>query len=283
MRSKIYIQTCYKRLIIVVWVLGFMLGTHAQLVQVSGYIFTSDSLGVVPFANIHNKKNKTGTQATIEGFYTILVAPGDSVEITAIGYKKSILFLPYGFVGTTFHYDVPLKHLTYTLPSFTKYYMDMEIFTREFTAMSIPENKRYITIDNGQITSSAPVSPNFGVTLNGPISWLYNKFSRKAKEMAKLADLRSNELENYTANQRLTPQFISLATGLPEEKTMDLAAYCDISQSALANYSNYDLILALLKCLDIYKKDKNLTDEDLGIKPQPTQDSIKTNTDTQNK
>ena len=273
-----------KKLFIIGVLVGCLMTTQAQLVQVSGYVFTSDSSGVVPFANIFNKKTKTGTQATISGFYTVLVGPGDSIEITAIGYQKSELSLPKGFIGTSFHYDVPLKHLTYNLPTFTKYYMDMEIFTREFTAMKIPEEKRYITVDKGQITNKAPVPDKFGVTLNGPFSWLYNKFSRKAKEMAKLADLKSNQLENYTATQRLTPSFISLATGLPEDKTMDLAAYCDISPSALANYSNYDLILALQRCLDAYKKDKNLTDEDLGIKPQPEIiDSTKTNTDTQNK
>ena len=273
-----------KRLIIIILLVSWIIPIHAQLVQVSGYVYTHDSSGVVPFANIYNKKNKTGTQATIAGFYTILVAPGDSVEITAIGYSKTVLSLPKNFVGSSFHYDVPLKHLTYSLPTFTKYYIDMEIFTREFTAMKVPEEKRFITVDKGQITSKTPVSPNFGVTLNGPFTWLYNKFSRKAKEMAKLADLKSNELENYTINQRLTPEFISFATGLPEEKAMDLAGYCDISASALTNYSNYDLILALQRCLDVYKKDKNLTDEDLGIKPPPIlNDTLNTNSDTQNK
>jgi hypothetical protein len=273
-----------KRLILLIILISGLFQAQAQLVQVSGFIFTHDSSGVVPFANIYNKKTKTGTQATMAGFYTVLVAPGDSVEITAIGYQKSVLSLPRGFSGTSFHYDVPLKHLTYSLPTFTKYYMNMEIFTQEFTAMEVPEEKRYITIDKGQITSKTPVSNNFGVTLNGPFSWLYNKFSRKAKEMAKLADLKANQLENYAANKRLTSEFISLATGLPEDRTMDLAAYCDISESALANYSNYDLILALQRCLDVYKKDKNLTDEDLGIKTkQEPVDSLNTNTDPQNK
>jgi hypothetical protein len=270
------------RLIIVLSLMILIIPVQAQLVQVSGYVYTHDSTGVVPFANIHNKRTKTGTQATIAGFYTVLVAPGDSVEVTAIGYKKAVLALPRGFTGTTFHYDISLKHLTYSLPTFTKYYIDMEIFTREFTAMEIPEEKRYITVDQGQITSKAPVSSNFGVTLNGPFSWLYNKFSRKAREMAKLADLKSQQLDEYTAVQRLTPQFISIATGVSEEHSMELAEYCNISQDALLNYTNYDLIMALQRCLVVYKKDKNLTDTDLGIMPEafPT-DS--TNTEPQDK
>lgn len=270
----------YKWLVIIVFVLGGLIATEAQLVQVSGYIITGDSSGVVPFANIRNKKTNTGTQATIEGFYTLLVATGDTVEITAIGYEKSVLVLPRAYTGTSFHYDIIMRHLTYSLPTFTKYYIDMEIFTREFTAMTIPEDKKYITIDKGQITNRTPAPNNFGVTLNGPISWLYNKFSRKAKEMAKLADLKSNQIDEYTAIKRLTPEFISMATGLPLDKTMALATYCDISQSALATYSNYDLILALLRCLDSYKRDKNLTDEDLGIKPEP---NVTDSVDTQNK
>lgn len=272
----------YRSLIIVIWAMGFVLSSQAQLVQVSGFILNSDSSGVISFANIHNKKTKTGSQATNAGFYTVLVAVGDTVEVTAVGYKKSVLTLPKGFVGTAFHYDVALKHITYDLPGVTVYFTNLENFTREFNAMTIPEDERYITVDKGQITSRTPVSNNFGVTLNGPFSWLYNKFSRRAKEMSKLADLKSNQLEDYSATQRLTPKFISMATGLPEENTMDLAAYCDISQSALANYSNYDLIFALQRCLDVYKKDRNLTDADLGIKPL-VQDSVNTNTNTQDK
>ncbi len=255
---------------------------YSQLVQVSGYIYTSDSTGVVPFANINNKKTKTGVQATISGFYTILVAPGDTVEVTAVGYKKATLSLPKDFSGTSLHYDVPLKHLTYDLPTFTKYYIDMEIFTREFTAMEVPEEKRYITVDQGQITSKAPVKTNFGVTLNGPFSWLYNKFSRKAREMAKLADLKSQQLDEYKAIQRLTPQFINVATGVNEEHAMDLAAYCNISQEALVNYSNYDLIMALQRCLVVYKKDKNLTDDDLGIPMDQRMDTLSNDTTNTN-
>jgi len=267
------------RKLLIVFILSLsLLPAYSQLVQVSGYIYTSDSSGVVPFANINNKKTKTGVQATINGFYNILVAPGDTVEVTAVGYKKSILCLPKGFSGASFHYDVPLKHLTYDLPTFTKYYIDMEIFTREFTAMEIPEEKRYITVDQGQITSKAPVKTNFGVTLNGPFSWLYNKFSRKAREMAKLADLKSQQLDEYKAIQRLTPQFISLATGVDEEHAMDLAAYCNISQDALVNYSNYDLIMALQRCLVVYKKDKDLTDDDLGIPMDQRTDTLTNDT-----
>ncbi len=269
------------RRLIIIWIILAGMGTgYAQLVQVSGYVYTSDSIGVVPFANIYNKKTRSGSQAGISGFYTVLIAPGDTVEITAIGYQKAVLHLPASYVGTSFHYDVPLKHVRYDLPTFTKYYIDMEIFKREFTAMQVPEEKRYITIDKGQITSKAPAKENFGYTLQGPFSWLYNKFSRKSREMAKLADLRSNQLENYSATQRLTPQYISLATGVSEDKAMDLATYCDISESALANYSNYDLMVTLQRCLEVYKKDKNLTDEDLGIKPV-VQDSLNTNPDPQ--
>lgn len=267
------------RKLLMVFICGIsLLPAYSQLVQVSGYIYTSDSSGVVPFANINNKKTKTGVQATINGFYNILVAPGDTVEVTAVGYKKSILSLPKGFSGASFHYDIPLKHLTYDLPTFTKYYIDMEIFTREFTAMEIPEEKRYITVDQGQITSKAPVRTDFGVTLNGPFSWLYNKFSRKAREMAKLAELKSQQLDEYKAIQRLTPQFINIATGVSEEHAMDLAGYCNISQDALVNYSNYDLIMALQRCLVVYKKDKNLTDDDLGIPLDQRTDTLSNDT-----
>lgn len=162
--------------------------------------------------------------------------------------------------------------------------LNVEAFKWDYKTLALKEDKKYITIYKPEITStrSAPVKNYFGITLSNPISFLYNKFHHLAREMKRRSDLKNNKLKNYTDELKFFPQFISLATGLPWNRTMELAAYCSFLRPC-THYSNYDLIVVLQRCLNNYKYERNLTDEDLGIKHHGVRYTITIDTDSQNK
>lgn len=225
--------------------------------------------GVVPFANVVNKKTKMGAQSNYEGFYTILVAPNDSIVVSAIGFSKSTFVVPSGIFASSFYFDVLLQQTTTILDTSYVYVINWDKFKTDFEAMGILETKNPVRIDKSAITSKAPVRTAPGISLNGPFSWLYNKFSKRQKELEKLEEIRNGEIEYYKAQERLTTEFIVSATGLPEVYVNDFITYCNVSTSALANFSDYDLIVTYQKCLENYKLDRNLSDEDIKNKVLP--------------
>ena len=63
------------------------------LVQLSG-IVSSKRIGSIPFATIHVKNSYQGTYAAFDGFYSLVVRDKDTVEYSAVGFKKVEFIIP---------------------------------------------------------------------------------------------------------------------------------------------------------------------------------------------
>jgi len=64
------------------------------LVQFSGVVVTGDSLHPVPFTSIMIKSTYRGTVSDYFGFFSFVARMRDTIEFTAIGFKKSVFFIP---------------------------------------------------------------------------------------------------------------------------------------------------------------------------------------------
>jgi hypothetical protein len=65
-----------------------------QLVQFSGVIVTADSLKPIPFSSVMIKGSNRGTVSDYYGFFSFVAKMKDSIEFSAIGYKKAIFVIP---------------------------------------------------------------------------------------------------------------------------------------------------------------------------------------------
>ena len=64
------------------------------LVQLSGVVVDADSLKPMPFTSILDKETRKGTVSDYYGFYSFVSRPGDTIEFSFVGYKKSFYVLP---------------------------------------------------------------------------------------------------------------------------------------------------------------------------------------------
>jgi hypothetical protein len=65
-----------------------------NLVQLSGVVVDRDSLTPLPFTTVLDKSTKRGTVTDYYGFYSFVSKPGDTIEFSYVGYKKSFYVLP---------------------------------------------------------------------------------------------------------------------------------------------------------------------------------------------
>jgi hypothetical protein len=68
-------------------------GSDKGLVQLSG-IVTSTRIGPIPFATVKIKSSYLGAIAAFDGFYSLVVKERDTVEYSAIGFKKAYFIVP---------------------------------------------------------------------------------------------------------------------------------------------------------------------------------------------
>lgn len=85
--------------------------TQAQdkhsLIQVNG-IITDDQKNPVPRASIISKKIRRGAISEQTGIYSLISLPGDTVYVSALGYKKVIFQVPVNIDGKLYKRDISL-------------------------------------------------------------------------------------------------------------------------------------------------------------------------------
>ena len=69
---------------------------NTRLIQFSGNTLISfnDSVEPVAFVTIKNKSRRSSAYSGPDGFFTLVVKGGDTVEFSAVGFKRSTLIIP---------------------------------------------------------------------------------------------------------------------------------------------------------------------------------------------
>lgn len=264
-----------KRTIIILFLVFFALQISAQLVQVSGFVYQrGDSSVTLPYVSVINKRTHSGYQSSIDGFYTILMAPGDTTEISMMGYKNLRFSLPANYTGTSYHKNVYLKDDVTILDPHTVYAITYDKFVTAFKSIPVEEEKVYVVLDN-KLNDRTPVNATPHLALNGPISWLYNKLGKKAREQDKLQELKDGSNPDMESVRRITNQYVMNITKLPENMVNDFLEYCHSDNGFYANASDYDITVKFESCLPGFKQKFGVKDN-LPTNNTAPSDTLKT-------
>ncbi len=122
----------------------------SKLVQFSGIITDTDSNSVVPYVTITNvSKNNQKYAANYQGYFSIIVNPGDSLIFSAIGFNTKIVVLPNEIVDFKYTEMVKLKPETVYLKAIRIYpWATIEEFNKEFLSMKVADDDMAIAKKN---------------------------------------------------------------------------------------------------------------------------------------
>ena len=143
MRSKAHI--------IIVGLLAFLLvftNVSAQnserVVQLSGIVVGGDSLYGVPYVSVYVPKAGRGTMTNTVGFFSLATLVGDSVVVSAIGFKKRSLRIPDND-KQSFSVVIELIMDTTLIPTVEVFpYYTEELFKQAFLALQLPDDNKAI-------------------------------------------------------------------------------------------------------------------------------------------
>jgi hypothetical protein len=92
--------------------------SQESLIQFSGSILSAgrDSLQPIPFVLVKNKSRNSGAYSNEEGYYTLVVARGDTIEYSSIGFKKSKYIVPQDIKENKFYATQIMLRDTNILP-----------------------------------------------------------------------------------------------------------------------------------------------------------------------
>ena len=121
-----------------------------KLVQFSGIITDTDSNSVVPYVTITNVSNKGQKYAAnYQGYFSIIVNPGDSLIFSAVGFNTKVLVLPSEINQSSYTEMIKMKPETVYLKAVRIYpWATIEEFNKDFLSMKVADDDMAIAKRN---------------------------------------------------------------------------------------------------------------------------------------
>jgi hypothetical protein len=118
-------------------------------VQMTGIVVTKDSLASVPYASIYVPNTTRGTIADWRGYFSLVVAEGDTVVFSAIGFKKGRLVVPTNLDNSKYSVLQILVEDSVLLKTVTVYpWPNRAGFKDAFVNARIPDDGSEIAAEN---------------------------------------------------------------------------------------------------------------------------------------
>ena len=114
---------------------------QTHYIQMSGMVLSSDtSRSPIPYATVFNRSLGIGGYTNMDGFYTLVVRPGDSIAIQSLGYANASVVVPQ-IEDDVWLYTILLEPRAYLLQETVVYpWGTRDQFRQAFVYMNIPDD-----------------------------------------------------------------------------------------------------------------------------------------------
>lgn len=235
-------------LVFFMFVLLSQLTTGQNWVMIRGGIFDIQGKAL-PGANIKNKGRFYGTFTDRDGQYSIIMATTDSLEVSMVGFKTFKKQIPRFLESTSYQLNITLMPDTIFLKAaeITPYPLTYEALKQEFVSTPSVEEKYFSRLQ------TPPVTGPF--IIGGPISFLYNKYSKEARELRKMEAIYNNIAMRNRFLQVISPEVLSIRFGCySEEDVDDLLRFCGISAHWFNSVSALQIAERIKTCGEAWKQ-----------------------------
>ena len=199
----------------------------------------------VPYASVRWLHSKKGLVADSNGFFSAVLVQSDTLKISSLGYYD-MLFVKDPGRPTSYYVTVALKSKIYELDAvqiMARRSKDLNNpFLRwEYKARFMPKVWMFYTPDG-----SPPEAPS----VMSPISFLYDKYSRRGKAARKLRDMVAERARKKQNALRYNAAKVQQWTGLEDSEIEEFMRFCPMPDAFLETAGEYEIIEKTFRCLE---------------------------------
>ena len=184
-----------------------------QRIQVNGTVLDIDSMSPLPSAHVILNGVK-GTTPDQQGKFTISLKKQDTILVTHVGYRDYLIPIPADLAGDTYYVRVLMSKALIELEEVVIYRWPSTLagFKEEVMTMEVAGEER-IHIPGSY---DGPVQP-IKNKISSPISFLYQKFSRAAKQQRRFEATKAKMEHRRMLDAKYHPELVSEVTGIKDE------------------------------------------------------------------
>lgn len=229
-------------------------------VMVNGAVYNLKGESLVG-AHARNLSKGYGTFTDYSGKFSLVLAQNDSLKVSMIGYKPFSLKIPDKLNSLSYSLKVTLlaDTIIITGPEIRPYPATYPEFRKEFVALRTPEElmQKKLGLPYAPFRKRYE-NPGGGLLLPGPVSLLYDIFSKEAKQRKKMEAIYAKKNLRAHFLKIISEEILHLRYGCENAGDIDeLLAYCGIDDTYLQSVPAYFIAEYLNKCALEWKSSKN--------------------------
>ena len=219
-----------------------------MLINLKARVVSAADSTPVPYANIINNRNHSGTITNNSGYFILEMLNIDSLIITSVGYENSVLKVP-------------------------RYYSEYDVFTFIIKPMSYAVGEVQVKGEHTKIdlgfgpTKTVNIAPELrGDAFNeappiiaaffNPISFWQYHLSRKEKRKRKVRDALALERNWEMHSKNYNREKVMMLTGLKEMQADTFMIWFNNQNILPYTSTEYEVRASIIEYFQIYKKEK---------------------------
>jgi len=241
-------------LILAVW--GFSLDLSAINSQepfpLKGFVIDERDSAAISNVHIINLNRIRGTTSDNTGAFTIWAKEGDSIMFQAVGFLNDTLRVTADIIEKREKIFILMKEKIYQLPTVEVLpYATFQEFKYAFLNFEDPDPP--FELDLPPLDFQPDPGENPGIVIPGPITALYDRFSRRGRELARFRELTEEAEVARRASRIVNYDIIRRLTGIESEQEYYIFMdFCNISNDYIVNTKEYIVYKRILQCYEQY-------------------------------
>ena len=206
---------------------------------IRGVVLERDSISPLPYAYVINKTTGNGAMTNLEGKFSLILQPGDTIICSYVGYARKYVTVKELGKNNKGEYMLVMAAQMINLNTVTVSTFKYKPYEREYMNKIIDESK-IRTID----------------AFSSPISAAYLQFSKRGREIRKLAKIFNEILIEEQVSKKINPQIVRNLTGDQNLDYEVFRRYClELSDYFIINHDGFELYSKVMDCYKRYKSE----------------------------
>lgn len=230
--------------------------TQDRPMRLKGFVIDERDSTAIPNVHIINLNRVRGTTSGTNGSFAIMVNPGDSILFQAVGFVSDTLMITPEMLVSETRIFISLIDKTYQLPTVDVYpWATFTEFKYAFLNFEDPDPPFEFNLPD--IGFQPEPGERAGIVIPGPITALYDHFSRRSREMAKFREVSEDAELARRASRIVNPDIVRRLTGIESEQEYYIFLdFCNISNEYIVGTREYQVYQRILQCYKQYAEIK---------------------------
>jgi hypothetical protein len=199
----------------------------------------------VPYASARIMNSTKGTMADSNGFFTLVISQKDTLKISSLGYHD-LYYVKDPLKQTSYYITLGMRSKIFELSA-------VEIVSRRNRDLNHPmlrwEYKAKF-LPKVWLFYEPTGEPAPQADIMSPISYLYDRFSRRGKAARKLRDMVAERARKKRNAQRFNGAKVQQWANLGDDEIEEFMKFCPMPDAFLDEASEYQIIEKVFRCLE---------------------------------